>query len=388
MNELQQTSFDKLKTALESIPLHERFKGYDPFDGLNSPLIKNTILGKSKWIRLAWVQLFKRNLFNLRPYVGIKRTENPQALAVFLSAYCQLYSVDKDEKYLESIDYLASRIIESQQMNWSGACWSYPFAWQARAFYQPDDTPLIIPTNYCFNALLDAYEVTNNERYKEIALSSSRFVLRDLNRTYEAETFAFSYSPVDNSVVYNASLMASQLLARTYFYTKDVQLKESARLSVEFCVQRQKENGAWTYGTKPFHQWIDNFHSGYNLICLMDYVYYCSDKSYAPNISKGLKYYLDTFFEENGFSRYYQHKKFPLDLNNPAQLVITLHKAGMLEEKANLIEKTMKYSIDKLQSKKGWFFYQEHKNYINKIVYLRWSNSWMFYGFSILSSYA
>jgi len=379
------TSFNRLKNVLESTPIEKRFKGHDPFDGLNSPLIKNTFLGKSRFIRLAWVQLFKRNPLNLRKIAGIKKKENPQALAIFLSSYCQLYKLDKREEYIESINYLANRIITLRLDQWSGACWSYPFAWQARAFYQPEKTPLIIPTTYCFNALLDAYEITQIEEYKTIALTTANFVINDLNRSGDKENFAFSYSPEDNSVVYNASLMASQVLARSFKYTSNINYKEAALASVQFCVNAQNENGSWTYGKKPFHQWIDNFHSGYNLVCLIDYSTFCNDERFNSTIEKGLTYYINTFFTKDGFSKYYSNSKFPLDLNNPAQLIITLARANKINAYKDLLNKVLENTIKQMQSNEGWFYYQKNKWFTNRILYLRWSNSWMFYAFSLLS---
>jgi rhamnogalacturonyl hydrolase YesR len=378
-------SFSLLKNVFESIPLEDRFKGHDPFDGLNSPLVKNTFLGKNRFIRLAWVQLFKRNPINLRKVAGIKKQENPQALAIFLAAYCQLYKLDKRKEYLESIHYLANRIVALRLDQWSGACWSYPFAWQARAFYQPGNTPLIIPTTYCFNALLDAYEITHVETYKTIALTTAKFVLDDLNRSGDKDCFAFSYSPEDHSVVYNASLMASQVLARSFKYTADTSYKEAALASVQFCVNAQNVNGSWTYGNKPFHQWIDNFHSGYNLVCLIDYSTYCNDVRFESIIEKGLTYYLETFFTEDGFSKYYNNNKFPLDNNNPAQLIITLAKANKIDTYKHLLSNVLENTIEQMQSSKGWFYYQKNKWFTNRIIYLRWSNSWMFYAFSLLA---
>jgi len=379
-------SFNKLKSTLESVSLDSRFKGYDPFDGLNSPIIKNTFLGRNRLVRLIMVQFFKRSPINLRPLLGVKKTENPQALAVFLSGYCKLYSKENNPSVLKTIVFLADRIISLRKTSWSGACWSYPFAWQARAFYQPENTPLIIPTAYCFNALLDAYEITKNEYHKEVALSSSTFVLKDLNRTTEGSTFAFSYSPKDNSVVFNASLMASQVLARCYSFTKENHLKKEALSSVQYCINNQNRNGSWVYGKQPFHQWIDSFHTGYNLVCLMDYAKYCDDKSFDTHISNGLDYYLDTFFNEDGFSKYFNVSHYPLDVNNAAQLIVTLEKAQKLLIKKELVTSVINYIISNLQSSNGMFFYQKHKMFTNKIIYLRWSNSWMFNALSILST--
>jgi len=388
MTTLVANSLQKLRTAIESQPLEDRFKGIDPFDGLNSPLINKTFLGRSRFIRLAWVQFFKRSFINFRPIAGIARRENPQALALFLSAYCKIYSFEASKEVLNSINFLARRIISLEQKGWSGACWSYPFPWQARAFYQSAETPLIIPTAYCFNALLDAYEITKNNDYKNVALTVADFIIHDLNRTGNDELFTFSYSPDDNSVVYNASLMSSQVLSRCFFYTKKEEFRLLAGQSVKCCVESQQADGSWTYGDKTYHNWIDSFHSGYNLICLQDYMNYCEDSAVQGSITLGFKYYISAFFDSQGFSWYYNKKKYPLDLNNSAQLIVTLFKLDSFAKYKDLTESVLNLTINKMQSTKGWFYYQKHKLYLNKIIYLRWSNAWMFYALVLFQSNA
>jgi hypothetical protein len=330
------------------------------------------------------VQFFKRSPVNFRKLFGIKPKENPQALAVFLKAYCLLYRKEGKKEDLESIEYLSERIIANIKPGWAGACWSYPFAWQARAFYQPQDTPLIIPTAYCSNALLDAYAITGQEELKNQACSTAQFILSDLNRTYEDDLFAFSYSPNDNSVVYNASLMASQVLSRIYALTKEPSLKEEAKKSVLYCLNKQKNNGSWAYGDADFHQWVDNFHTGYNLVCLNDYMNYCQDQSILQQVEHGLAYYLKNFFDKSGFSKYYSNKSYPLDVNNPAQLIITLNAFNKVEDHLDLVNRVIGYTINKMQSNAGWFYYQKSKIYSNKIIYLRWSNAWMFNALALL----
>ena len=159
-----------------------------------------------------------------------------------------------------------------------------------------------------------------------------------------------------------------------------------AQQSVAYCVEAQKSNGSWTYGEQSFHQWIDNFHTGYNLTCLQDYADYCEDDNVDSAINQGLTYYLKTFFDNKGFSWYFADKQYPLDMNNPAQLVITLQRLGKLNEYGTLVESVLEMAINEMQDSKGWFYYQKNKLFTNKINYLRWSNAWMHYAFSLLKS--
>lgn len=75
--------------------------------------------------------------------------------------------------------------------------------------------------------------LTGDERLLTNARSTCNFILKDLNRTYdEIGNFAFSYSPLDKSVVFNASLLGSLLLARVYSFTEEKELIEEAKKSV------------------------------------------------------------------------------------------------------------------------------------------------------------
>ena len=59
----------------------EGWAGYDPYDGLNSPLVKALTLN-SKPLRIAATQLIKRSPVNVRPLLGIRKGLNPKGLAL------------------------------------------------------------------------------------------------------------------------------------------------------------------------------------------------------------------------------------------------------------------------------------------------------------------
>ena len=370
-------SFTKLKDYCE----REEFKGYDPYDGLNSKLFQSIPgISKNKFFRLAWIQFFKRSPLNLRGISGIKKDFNPKGLALFLAGYCNLYQIESKAEYKIKIVFLTNKILELRNGDYSGACWGYNFDWQARAFFQPKNTPTIVASTFIANALLDAYEITKDERLLKEARSTCDFILKDLNRTYDDNNdFAFSYSPLDKSVVFNASLLGSRLLSRVFSKTGEAELIEAAKQSINFCCDHQNADGSWGYGTLPFHQWIDNFHTGYNLECISDYMKYSGDSIYKDNITRGYKYYIGTFFTEEGIPKYYNNSIFPIDIHAPAQMVVTLSKLGKFTENKELIDKVLGWTIKNMQSPKGYFYYQINKYYSSRIPYIRWAQSWMFY---------
>lgn len=372
-------SFDKLKNYVEN----EKFKGWDPYDGLNSWVIQDTLFGKSRLFRLAFIQFFKRNPVNLRPLFSIKKAYNPKGLGLFLTGYCNLYKTDNNPVHLQTINFLAKEIIELQTKGYSGACWGYNFDWQARAFFQPKHTPTVVATTFIAEALLLAFEVTANKNYLNTAVSSTKFILEDLNKSYDEQgDFTLSYSPLDTTQVFNAGLLGAKLLSLVYKYTQEKVLLENANKIVSYICKRQNNDGSWAYGTLPFHQWIDNFHTGYNLECLSVYKQISGDASYNKNLNDGMDYYLKTFFTPEGISKYYNNQTFPIDIHAPAQLVVTLSRFGNLKEHKELVDKVLNWTINNMQSNKGYFYYQRKKFISSKIPYIRWAQAWMFYAFS------
>ena len=196
-------SFNRLKNYCEA----EGFKGWDPYDGLNSKLFKAFNLDKVRFFRLAWIQLFKRNPINFRKIALIEKGYNPKGLGLFLTAYCNLYKVEKKDEYLEIIHFLANKIIETKTEGYSGSCWGYNFDWQSRLEFMPDKTPTVVATSFVAYALMDAYDVTQEQKYLDEAISSCAFVINDLNRTETESGFIFSYSPLDKGFDANSSLV-------------------------------------------------------------------------------------------------------------------------------------------------------------------------------------
>jgi hypothetical protein len=378
--------FLQLKSYCES----QNFAGWDPYDGLNSRVFQATPFKHWALARLAWIQGFKRSPVNFRKLLLVPKEHNAKGIGLFLSGYANLFRLQQESgrelfgsqaDLRQKIDYLADLLISLQSRGYSGACWGYNFDWQARGgLFFPANTPTVVATSFCASALFSAYEITQNKAWLDTALSAARFVLADLKRTPKKQGFLFSYAPVDgNNTVYNASLLGSKLLSCCYHYTRDENLKTAARESVLACVNAQQPDGSWVYGERPTQNWIDSFHTGYNLEALQMYQDLCGDFSFKPNIEKGFLFYIQHFFLEDGTPRYYHNRTFPIDIHCPAQLFATLRRLNRFDEHKKLAEKVMQWTIENMQNPRGYFYYQLKKGVSSKISYMRWSNAFMFY---------
>jgi hypothetical protein len=379
-------SFEKLSSYCNK----QEFKGYDPYDGLTSTFFRSLpVIGKNRLARLIWIQSFKKSPFNLRPLFGIRKDYNPKALGLFLSGYVSLYKSCSSEEYGDKIEFFSQKILEVATPGYSGKCWGYNFDWESRAFFLPEYTPTIVVSSYVANALLDAFEITSDKDLLKAARSTCDFIMCDLNRSYDDNgNFVYSYSKFDNSAVFNASLLGSRLLSRVYSLTGESKLKDEAEKSVRYVCSCQNPDGSWPYGKLPFHQWIDNFHTGFNLECIADYMKYSGDLSFTDSIQKGFDFYINTFFTPEGISKYYNTATYPVDIHAPAQLLVTVCKLGKMKDTEELISNVMNWTISNMQSEKGYFYYQVRKHFKIRISYMRWSQAWMFYAMSIYLRFA
>ena len=382
------SSLKSLKSYCEA----ENFKGWDPYDGLNSRLFQALpFLKESALCRLVMIQSFKRSPVNLRRLAMVPKEHNAKGIGLFLQGYCNLYKVVSKcpelTEYFGSaheirsrIDELAELLISIRSEGFSGACWGYNFDWQARRlFLFPKNTPTVVATCFCTMALMDAYEVTGNSRYLDIALTSADFVLNDLHRTEYEGGFLFSYSPLSgNDTVFNASLLGSRLLARCFHYSRNHEYADAAKSSVEACCKAQRKDGSWVYGLLPVQEWVDSFHTGYNLSALYDYERYTGDLTYHDNLMEGLRYYISNFFLEDGTPKYYNDRIYPIDIHCPGQLLVTIHELNKIDTYQEIVDNVLNWTIANMQDRRGFFYYQLKKGINSRIPYMRWSNAFMF----------
>src|ERR1041385_9542728 len=188
--------------------------GYDPYDGLNSRLFQSTPLRNSRLPRLVWTQLCKRSPVNFRSLARVPRERNAKGIALFaLAALADFRRHPTKENETEARELLDDLIWMSLK-GFKGACWGYNFDWQSRSFFLPRGTPTIVPTAFAARALCEAAEVISRDEYLPFARTICDFILNDLTRSEETnDEVCFSYSPLDQTRVFNASLLAGEVLA-------------------------------------------------------------------------------------------------------------------------------------------------------------------------------
>ncbi|KKD59392.1 aspartate-semialdehyde dehydrogenase [Grimontia sp. AD028] len=360
------------------------FAGQDPFDGLNSrifdylPSLRKGILG------LFWIQFHKRMPINFRRLCLIPKGRNPKGIGLFILGMIEEYKITGNREYLEEAKQLGDWLLSQQSDNkiWQYSCWGYHFDWNARAFFVPKGKPNVITTIYVAQALLELSEVTGDLRYKKPALDAANFIVNSLYTKHEGRKF-FAYIPGENVFVHNASLWGAAWVAKVASLTDNIHYKNLALQVARQSVKEQKDDGSWVYGTRHHHQFIDGFHTGYNLEALDVISRSLKTNEFDEAIEKGLRYYKSNLFEANGTAKYYSDNLYPLDMHSVSQAILTLLKVGKTKDDLLLTEKIIETSIKQMYlPKENRFIYQSGRYFSNKVNYMRWTQAWVYYSFS------
>jgi len=366
----------------------ENFAGYDPFDGLNSKLLQATPLYKIPLVRLAWLQFFKLSPLNLRRPFFIPKARNPKGIALFILGMLEDFERTGDSHFLEQATSLGEWLLQNQcdRTIWNHSCWGYHFDWQARAFYVPKDKPNIITTTYVAKALLALAKKTDNAPFFEAAIDSARFMHRHL-LSHDEEGAFFAYVPGEAAFVHNASLWGAATCVSMGKLAGD-----SCWVDVGLCVanrsaKAQEENGAWPYGKRGHHRFIDGFHTGYNLETLHQIDNDMGSSTFETTIARGLAYYRDNFFLSDGTAKYYDTKTYPIDTHSAAQAILTLLKAGSVYTDVALAERVLDWALQNMYlPQQKTFRYQRHRWYSNDICYVRWTQAWAYYALAFYNN--
>ena len=373
-----------LQTTLDATEQHLRangYRGYDPYDGLESPLFRLPGLRRTKLLRWGFQQVLKRIPFQTRPLFGIRPGYNPVTLALVLQALTYRDQAAGDAATRrETCVHLVSELERLQTRGYSGACWGYDFDWEARYARIPAWHPTVVATGFVTNALFAAWRHFGLSAARDLVLAAVPFVREDLQRTHEGDTFCWSYSPTDRQSVLNATMKGARLLAQAVVAGGDPTWFEEAHATIGYVVARQRADGSWPYSVGDTRSWADHFHTCYNIDCLDEYQRLSGDQSFSESLQRGVDYYRQHFFAPGGVPKYYDQQLYPIDATCCGQALLTLLRFGDLDQ----ARETADWILDHMVLPKGRFKYQIHRRYENRLEYVRWSTGWLFAGLSRL----
>jgi len=360
--------------------------GHDPYDALNSKLFDALPFLKSRLPRIAVTQVLKHSPINIRGLALVPKTQNPKALALFLSGLLNLSKIETVNQG-GLIERMIDRLIALRSPGIPYWCWGYSFPWQTRAELVPAGAANLVCTTFVASALLDAYEQHQESRCLPMAVSAAKYILNELYWTDGSTVSGFSYpQPGVRSKTHNANLLAAALLCRVYKHTGDETFLGPALRVARYSAGRQHADGSWAYGELASQQWNDNFHTGYNLCALQSICRSAETTEFESCIRSGFDFYRAHFFRADGAVRYFHDRTYPIDIHCVAQSIITLLALKDIDpDNVASARLVFQWAMNHMWDDRGFFYYQVRRLYTTRTSYMRWSQAWMFLALSMLA---
>jgi hypothetical protein len=367
-------ALETLRTWIEA----REFAGFEPFDLLNSLYLKGA------WARrplpaVFLIQAGKRFAgLRLRQALKIPASRNPKALGLCLSAYCDLAQAGYDVS--AEAQWLKNELIRLRSPQEAEYCWGYDWDYVSlRGPRLPAFAPNCIASYFCGTAMMEMSRVFGDREAEEVGESVARFMVSRLHRSFESqEALCFSYTPEDKAQIYNSSALAAVFLARIGSLRQDQEYLSLARKAMVFLQRGQLETGGWYYGRLRRQRWIDGFHTSYNICALLDYQQITGDRTFNEALLLGHRYYKATFFTDDGAPKYFHDRTFPIDIHSCSQAILHFTAFSSIDPDAlELALRTFRWTMRNLAAPDGAFYYQRHRCWTNRALYMRWGQAWM-----------
>jgi len=359
----------------------EDFKGYDPYDVQNSVLPIGNLPHSLKFIT---TQIVKRSPINLRKVLGVKKNYHTKAMGIYLSAYCNLYRLTKDESYIKSADFIFNWLKNNQSGFSANPCWGFDYPYTSRVGSVEKNFPTVIHHSFILKGIYNYFRLTGSTEASNLIRAADAFILEELPITTFPQGICLGYHPGAHGCCYNASLHAAASLAVVSQLKKDSEYLDWIEPAVQYAVSRQKPSGVWYYshGNYPdIEKKQIDFHQGFILDSLSEIENLTGGQMSGliqPAIQAGLAFYYSRQFDEKGRSMFRLPSRFPVDIHNQAQGIITFSRFGCLDEKyAAIADAIVQWTIRNMQDPQGFFYYQQYRFFTNKISYIRWGQAWM-----------
>ncbi len=360
--------------------------GIDPYDSLNSKLFRALPILDKRIPRLVLTQAIKRSPINIRPLLMVEPKQNSKALGLFLQSVLRLSNLGLADKGLAGS--LASTLKKLRSPDSKYWCWGYSFPWQTRTLLVPADSPNLVCTTFVANAFLDAYEQLGDASYLEAAASGAQYILNELYWTDGGSIAGFAYPlPTMRNNVHNGNFLGAALFCRVAKHTGDQALIDAALKVARYSASRQREDGSWAYGESANQEWIDNFHTGYNLEALRSMQLSLKSDEFDSHLRKGFRFYRSHFFREDGAPRYFHDRTYPIDIHAVAESLIALVKFSYLDSSnLPLARKVLEWTMKNMWDDRGFFYYRVLRATTIRTSYMRWSQAWMLLALSTFLS--
>ena len=374
----------KSASAVQAWVENHKYRGYEPFDGLSSPLRALTF--RNLLAERILQQAVRQSPINIRPLIGIKPLDSTKGQGMMASGYLLLHRATGDSEYFAKATECLRWLDRNKSAKFEKHSWANFFDFSSRGGAYHKDDSIIVWTSQIAQTYLEAFEQSQDPWFLEIAISACEWIM-SLPREQTDRGICISYFAHAQESIHNASMLGAAALARAGRIAGRKDYMDLAREAMRYSCVRMLDSGAWWYAEDEQFHWIDNFHTGYNLDSLKCYIENSGDTEFSEQLGRGLKYFKENFFLDSGCPKYYHNRAYPIDIQCAAQAIDTL--AYFSEDDAESLAlgiKVAEWTISNMQNRSGYFYYRKYPIGITaKTPMLHWGQATMFRGLAHLT---
>lgn len=356
------------------------FKGFEFDDFLASPIIRALSFG-NLFLKRVFIQVGEISPINFRKILLIKKQDSYKARAFFAEGSAILYEITNEIKWKEKLKKHLIFLKENYNKNYRGYGWGNHFDFASRGGFIPKFVPTIVWTSKIADAAYYSLKRIPELKSlcKEIINGAAEFIVHSLERIEDKTGICFAYAPGLKLPIHNSNFLGAATLAKYYEINMDFEIYSLIKKSLDWSLSRINPDGSWYYGDSKKFKWIDNFHTAYNLDCLID-IYEIDNALVNFNyIQKTYDFWIKNFFTNEGICKYYHDKTYPIDIQSIAQAIETLSKVKKyFPDSINVLHKVIVWTLKNMQNPDGSFAYQIRQLWKNRIPYIHWGQSTMF----------
>jgi len=369
--------------AVQSWVESHHYRGYEPFDGLSSPLRALTF--RNLLAERILQQAVRQSPINIRPLVGIKPLDSTKGQGSMASGYLLLHRATGNTDYWTKATKCLRWLDVHRSPKFEKHSWANYFDFSSRGGAYFKDDSIIVWTGHIAQAYFEAFEQSQDQWFLDIASSACDWIM-SLPRERTDRGDCISYFAHGQESIHNANMLGAAALARAARLTGRQDYQDVAREAMRYSCLRILPNGAWPYAEGEQYQWIDNFHTGYNLDSLKCYIEYSNDAEFSDHLTRGLRFYKEHFFLASGCPKYYHDRAYPIDIQCASQAIDTLaYFAEDDPESLSLAVKVADWTIRNMQNRAGYFYYRKYPFGVTaRTPMLHWGQATMFKGLAHL----
>jgi hypothetical protein len=288
-----------------------------------------------------------------------------------------LYLATHVAEYLDLARRQLAWLEENHSRGFAGMCWGNAFDFASRGGFMPKSWPTIVWTAHIAEAFDLAYSVTGIASYKNAVLSAGRFVKDSVARLEDRTGICLGYGPGAMTPIHNSSLLGAVALLRAWRQGADGSYRDLAKRAIDWSCARMNPDGSWFYGEGEKYRWIDNFHTAYNLDCLVA----AQDLAGRVVVDQGVidktyRFWIRRFFLKDGRPKYYHNRQYPVDIQCASQAVESLAKYAERDPQAlDHSLRVASWTIGHMQKRNGAFLLRRGRYLVNGLESIHWGQA-------------